>query len=246
MNRVIKSRSMSATPWMLPDHLLFLVLVWALFTAAVGLIIAGIAIFGDITNSVWEQAATQVTRWFMLFIGVHLGYSLLPLYVAHGQTRKQFASVSTVFVTFYTLTGALLIALGFALEAVLYQVADWPQVLAMEHAFTGAGEYPAIILEFWTRFLMWTFGGLLLGAAFYRSDGVGWLTILAAAIPVIAVETTLTQFPPAAPVLNWLNISPADAVSLPTALITFGIGLAVILVMAWMAIKDIPLRNKSA
>ena len=64
-------------------HLPFLAMVWAVFAAAVLVLIIGIDLLGTVTRSVWDPAVSMV-RWFALGYGVYLINRLLPVYVAHG------------------------------------------------------------------------------------------------------------------------------------------------------------------
>ena len=70
-------------------HLPFLAMVWAVFAAAVLVLIIGIDLLGTVTRSVWDPAVSMV-RWFALGYGAYLINRLLPVYVAHGRTRREF------------------------------------------------------------------------------------------------------------------------------------------------------------
>jgi hypothetical protein len=112
------------------------------------LLTIGIAIRADITRSVWDPAAT-VVRWFALGYGLYLLNRLLPVYVAHGRTRREYLRSIAVFVAGAGAVVAALLTLGLALEAVLYRVMEWPQRVAPERLFDAPDQYPLIFLSYW-------------------------------------------------------------------------------------------------
>jgi hypothetical protein len=73
-----------------------------------------IAVSGNLTQSVWEQAI-QVIRWYSLFVGVTLVREHLPLYIAHGQTRRQFGAQATVTVALFAPFLSVLLVVGYLL-----------------------------------------------------------------------------------------------------------------------------------
>jgi hypothetical protein len=245
VNQTITQRTFALTRHMLAEHMQFNLILWAGFVAFVGVIIVGAAIFRGITVSGWEQGATQVPRWWVLFVGVHLGYTVLALHVAHGQTRRAFAQQAALFMLGFAAFGALLIAVGFALEGALYALAGWPQALSLSHLFTSPWQLHLVFTEFWLRFMVWGAAGLMLGAAFYREPGLGGI-LIPPAILLIAVGEI-----PMAPG-NWWPFGDLPFFldfGLTSVLLLVGIfmpllSLAIISAIAWSVVKDIPLRNK--
>ncbi|MGH3392096.1 MAG: hypothetical protein ACRDOO_24750, partial [Actinomadura sp.] len=113
---------------LLAANTFFALLVWAGYFVVVTAITVGIAVFGTLSQSVWEQA-TQLPRWYALFVGVALVREYLPLYIAHGQTRRQFAAQAAVTVALLAPFLSVLLVVGYLLEKVLYGLAGWPQTL---------------------------------------------------------------------------------------------------------------------
>jgi hypothetical protein len=241
---------MSATPdrrtWtigrlLLATHLPFLMLMWVVFAAAVLVLTVGIAVAGTITTSVWDPAVT-VVRWFALGYGVFLIHRLLAVYVAHGRTRHEFLRSVALFVVVAGAVLAALLALGFALEAVLYGAMDWPHRVSAERLFASPGEYPLIFANYWSMLSVWTTIGLLLGAGFYRAGG--WeLVVLLLALAMVVVSGFAIGF-------HGLPFVGAviDIADLPLA-VTFAVCGACLLpgaALTWFLVRDLPIRPKTA
>ena len=78
-----------------------------------------------------------------------------------------------------------LLTIGFALEAVLYRVMDWPHGVEAERLFHSSGQYPLVLLSYWAMLVTWTTIGLLLGAGFYRSGGNELVAVVLALAMVV-------------------------------------------------------------
>jgi hypothetical protein len=165
-------------------HLPFLAMVWAVFAAAVLVLIIGIDLLGTVTRSVWDPAVS-VVRWFALGYGVYLINRLLPVYVAHGRTRREFLRSVALFVVAAAAVVGGLLTIGFALEAVLYRVMDWPHGVEAERLFHSSGQYPLVLLSYWAMLVIRTTIGLLLGAGFYRSGGNELVAVVLALAMVV-------------------------------------------------------------
>jgi hypothetical protein len=232
-------------PWsiarlLLATHLPFLALAWIVFVAAVLVLTIGIAVRGDITRSVWDPAVT-VVRWFALGYGLFLINRLLAVYVAHGRTRREFLRSVAVFVVVAGAAVAALLAVGFALEAVLYRAMDWPHRVSTERLFDSPSQYPLIFVNYWAMLVIWTTIGLLLAAGFYRSGG--WELVV---LPLALVVVVVTGFAIGFNGLPFVGATVA-VVDVPLAA-TLGLCLAGLLpgaALTWLLVRDIPIRPKS-
>lgn len=229
---------------LLRDHLEFALLVWAGFVVFVLAVILTVAYFRDIEVSGWDRAI-EVVRWFGLGIGAYVGYSVLPLHVTHGQTRREFAQQAVVFGLIFTLVLAALVTVGFVLEMVLYQLADWPQEVAEGQLFSSANELHLIFLQSWLLMALWFAGGMLIGAGWYRGAWFGSLAIivamLAAAVSGLSLSNNVGLF--GAP-LEWLTGS--EVLSAPLGVAVHVVTVIVVLAIGWLFVRDIPIQNKSA
>jgi hypothetical protein len=214
-------------------------LLWAGFLGFVAAITVGVAVFGTVTRSAWEPAA-QLPRWFALFAGVALVREFLPLYVAHGQTRRQFgAHAAVTVIVFAPFLSALMLA-GYLLEAGLYRLAGWPQTLGRAHLFTEATQAHLVLLEYLVEFLAWIVAGAFMGAGFYRWRAGGLLTIPVGIALIVLAESALGREP-------LLPLVRALLLDLPPSLATttvVGVGAFLVgLLLTWSLIRDMPLRN---
>ena len=225
------------------DILWLTLLVWVGFLVVVAGVAIGIGQFGEVTSSVLEPAA-QLAGWFAIFMGGYLTHDVLELHLTHGQTRREFALMATVFVVVFAAFVALLMTVGFLLERILYRVADWPNRLESDHLYSSTVQVHAIFTEFWLMILIWTSAGALVGSAVYRNGHEGWLAILLALIPISMASVVMGD--------GWGPIESVDrvlrdpsvhpAVAIPVCLFAFGLALA----MTWPFLRDIPVRQKSS
>ncbi|AVT30399.1 MULTISPECIES: hypothetical protein [unclassified Plantactinospora] len=216
-------------------------MLWAGFLAVVAVIVLGIAVFGRVTASAWEKAAV-LPRWYVLFVGIALIREFLPLYVAHGQTRRRFGVHAAVTVTLLAPFLSALLVVGYLIETGVYSLAGWEQALDRTHLFGEPTQLHLVFLEYALEFLVWLAGGAFIGAAYYRWEAGGLLI----GIPVGAGLILLTQAMIGAdfglPVVGRiLESNPPGSLALAVA-----VGLAsfvTCLALTWSTIRDIPLRN---
>ena len=221
------------------------VLTWIGFTLTVLGITFAIAALGDVTQSIWDPAS-QVARWFVFAMGVHVAYGVMPLHIAHGQTRRDFAKRAVIFMLMFAGATAVLMTAGFVIERVVYAIADWPQTLTEEHLYSSASDYALIYLEHLLLMLVWVAGGALIGAAFYRDGALGGLMI---AVGIVAAGLTgwvLGSAQGWGPGQLLYRLLDADAPPvLLSVLAVLGI-VAGLLALTWRLARDIPLKNKTA
>lgn len=216
------------------------VVVWAIFTALVIAVGAAIAIFGTIGASVWEEAS-QFSRWYAGAVGVYLTTVYLPLYVAHGQTRREFARQTPPVVAMFAAVLAVLMTVGFVVEAGVYTAFDWPQELTREHLFDAPTDVGWVFVQFFLLLAVWTVAGTVVGAGFYRNPGLGIALLLGALPAVVLVEALIGP--------AWFGLEgllyptlPAGSVAWAVAVClgVLGVGLAAM----WLLVREMPLRNR--
>jgi hypothetical protein len=220
-------------------HLPFLALCWAGFAAAVVALTFALALRVDLDQSVWDPAVS-VARWFALGYGVYFVNRLLPVYVAHGRTRREFATNVAVFLVAASAMVAALLALGLALEGVLYRALGWPHQVDAERLYDAAGPYPLVFISYWALMLTWAAMGLLLGAGFNRSSGSA-LVAIALALAMLVVTGYAIGFdglPFLGSVVDLARVSLAGTLALCLAGLLPGVA------VTWALVRDIPIRNR--
>jgi hypothetical protein len=225
------------------------VFLWVLFAVGVVVLCGVVALVTTVRISAWEQAA-QIPRWFAGGTGVYLTYFHLPLYVAHGFTRREFATQVPVVIAAFGAVLAALMTIGYVIETFVYRVAGWSQALTRAHLFDSPDQVHVVFAEFWLVFLVWTVGGALLGAGFYRNGGLGLLLIpvglLMAGVVEYALGDGLGPMPFGFLRLLLRPLEGIDASSVTGAAAICAGVVAVGAATTWAVIRDVPVHNKPA
>lgn len=231
------SRLLAANVW-------FAGMLWAGFVVVVALIAAVVAVFGDLNTSAWEPAS-QLPRWYALFAGVALIREFLPMYIAHGQTRREFGLQAAVTTVLFAPFLSTLVVLGYLMETGIYHLADLPQRIGRPHLFTEPTQVHLVFAEYLVEFLAWLIAGTLIGAAYYRweANGLVFTIPLGIGIVVLAKATVGTDLP--LPVIE--NRLSLDLSGQPVLSAVIGVAtLLGALALTWSIIRDLPLRNDPA
>ncbi len=203
-----------------------------------------VSMFTPVSISAWDLA-TQFVRWYAAGLGVYVTAVYLPIYITHGYTRRAFLQQLPIFVAAATALAAVLVALGYAVEHVVYRVAGWDQQLTSDHLFTVPTEFGLVALSFGLVILVYVVGGALAGAAFYRNFLVGF-----ALIPPLFGAAALTEvFRGGVPVPgsfpSWVIGSIESAPVVATGVLAAGL-VVVMGVLLWWLVRDLPIRSKPA
>ena len=224
------------------EQALFAALIWVAYSVIVFIVLAVVSLFIDIEASGWD-VASQPARWFAFVIGVHLGWSALQLHVTHGGTRRGFMVQMTGFILAYAAVLAGLYALSFLAESGLYALAGWPQALNGPALYETAFDVPLVLLQSFLVFALWTVGGLFIAAAWYRNGLLGGL-----AIPLGLVAISVSTYTISGDIgpMNWVRqfVPPRPGIG-PTVLAHAAM-FAVFVGLAWLVVRDVPIRNKAA
>jgi hypothetical protein len=201
----------------------------------------------EIRISGWE-VGTQLVRWFVGAMGGYATGLYLPLYVAHGWTRRDAARQTSVSSAVLALTIAVLVTIGFALESLVYRVAGWPQTIDGDHLFSTADQFGWILVEHALVFPVWIAAGALIGAAFQRDSLSGMVSIPVAAAPVVLTEIVVgTGYlgPFRGRVLTESSLVPGAgslALIVPVVLLSV-VGLAA---LTWLVVRNVAIRERGA
>jgi hypothetical protein len=223
--------------------------LWVFFALGVAVLCGVVSLITTVRISAWEQAA-QIPRWFAGGMGVYMTWFYLPLYIAHGYTRREFAVQIPVVIAAFATTLAALMTVGYLIETFAYRMAGWTQALTRTHLFAAPDQVPLVFSEFWLVFLVWTLAGLLVGAGFYRNGGLGLLTIPIGLTMLGVVEYAVGDGIGPMP-FGFLRgllrpLSTIDPGSLLTVALLTAAVLAVGTALTWAIIRDLPVRSKAA
>lgn len=227
---------------LLKDFLGFTLLAWAGTVVAVLALTLGLAYFSDVPGSIWGYLSGAV-RVYLAIIAGYLVFQFLPLYVTHGQTRRDFAIEALIVLLAQAGLATVLITVSYLLEAGLYLIAGWPLSLPEEHLFTSHGDVLLIVVEHALAFLVWTAVGAFVGAVIYRSREQGWIALLPA-VALLSLASAVTG-QSVGFITRIVELgAPGDAPSVGFAVVASIACLLVAAVLAWRVIRDAPIRNR--
>jgi hypothetical protein len=197
----------------LGGELLMYGLVWAgLVLGFLAVNLAANATFGTVDHSLWN-AGVNFTRYLFDLAGVMVMVASLPMYLAYGITRRELVAGAVPAGLVLALAAALAVTLVFALEGLVYDVADWPHVLdgASEswHLYDRPDQYGAILLEWFAVYGTHILTGMLIGASFLRWGAAGGALLLPlSALPALGTEVVLRVGGLGPPVRDALDVTP--------------------------------------
>lgn len=223
------------------------IVVWIGFAVVVFGLVFLVSRFTNISISAWE-IGSQIPRWYLGAMGVYHTAVYLPMYIAHGRTRREFARQSPIALAWLVVLVASLMTAGYALEGAVYRAAGWTQGLSSDgHLFASPDAYGTILAEFLGTFAVWAVAGAALGAAFYRNGFVGLLllppAIVTAGLLEASVRPELRELVTRLPVLDRLA---AGGASTTSALLVAAACVAVWGITAWLLVRDLPVRPQRA
>lgn len=235
--------------WVLARHRLrddaaVVAVLWTGFLVFALTVVFLVAAVRTIEVSGWE-IMSQLPQWFAGGMGVYATAVYLPLYVTHGYTRREvFRQLLPVHAAMAVLLSALM-ALGFAIERVVYGLAGWPQALGQEHLYRRADDYGWMFGEFLVVFSVWMVAGALGGAAFYRRPlgGVLVVPVLAVMIGVAEGLTNPGFLPGVSGALGLGGVG--DATTALAAFTVCAVCVGAGLMLTWLLARDLPLRPQN-
>lgn len=145
--------------------------------------------FRDIEISAWEVVGS-IAPWYVAVMAGWITFTLAPMYVAHGKTRQFVFREWLTTGAFMTVIGAVLMTLGYLLEHMIYNIANFAGRTSPENFFDSATDVPMMMLQYLLHFAVWFVLGGFVGISLYKSDDVGWISI-PIAIALAAAAGTL-------------------------------------------------------
>lgn len=233
--------------WRFPRLLLEDQIWFGLFVAAGTFVFStmvaiGVSFFRDISVSAWE-IASGAAPWFVAGISGWIMFSVMPLFVANGRTRRDCLIEWSIFLPIHAGWMALLVSIGYLLESAVYRIAGWPRQIEDRHMFSSHTDVVPMFGESLVIMLVWAAVGGFIGASLYRSEDVGWLSIIPGAAMVGAIgsfsRSSVGPFGFVTDRLPDLSTS-AWPLTILMSIVCLGIAMG----GAWLVFRDIPLRSK--
>jgi len=224
---------------LLSAHLAFTAMLWALFMVVVLVITGILAATAGISESIQHYATTQAPRWLLFGLGIDVVSTYLRLHLAHGRTRRNFLGQSIGYTFVISGFAAALITVGYLVERLVYAMFGWTQRLPRKAMFDAADEYPMMLATFWLTFLLWTVAGLVIGLGFFRSTGLGLLTIPVGLMIVLPtfIPTRDGGLPFVGEELTGLDVAPGVVLAACAGLYLLAVGIV------WAIVRDVPMKS---
>lgn len=226
----------------LEDQIVLAAIAWILTVVATFGIVLVVDRFFDVTISAWE-IAVSVAHWYVGIICGWLMYVHVPLFVAHGKTRRDAIIETGITAGIVAACAAILMSVGYLIEELVYEWRGWAGAIDADHLFRSRTDFGMILLENVLAFLVWAAVGSFVGISLYRSQNAGWLSLVPGAL-ILGLTGSfdrtdggffgiVTRFIPAADITSPVN---AALISMVGAALAGG--------AAWLVARDMSLNNK--
>lgn len=223
-----------------------------------GWILAAVVIAAVVPLIVSQWRSVDISAWYIAanvgkyLIAIIIGgfvHTLLPIMVAQGLTRREFATAMGIFGLLWSLfTGAIAIA-GFLGERAYFSAMDWTQAVGQDDpgiVLRSVGDALDFAKLYPLSYVLYGTAGALIGAAIYRSDS-GWLAIVPVVPVTLAVDDAMSDAGSWGP--SWLVQFTSVVTDSWGEWIAAAVAVAAIVIGAWVArriIIDSPIRSKQA
>jgi hypothetical protein len=222
----------------LTGYAVFWAAIVAVLVVAVATLESG---FGTSTvdSSLW-QAVGSLVRWVVLVGGVIVTRSYVPLYVAHGVSRRHVLRGTAPVLLGLTVVLGVATAVGFAVEGLIFGALGWEHRLPDESnrfLYDSPDQYGLIVVGTAAAYLGYLVTGAIAGSAFSRWGPAGAFLLPVAVLPVSVAELSAGG--------GWAaEVSGIDiGLPAPTALAVTALACAAGAAVVAVILRAIPLDN---
>ena len=227
---------------LLTAHVSFAVILWLPLMVVSAAILAGVALWGTVDQSIWHHVATQVPRWVVLGLGTDAITTYLRLNLAHGRTRRDYLRQLWPYLAVLAVALSAMVTIGYQIERGAFAMIGWEHRTAYPTLFGDTGNVLGMFGAFALMLLLWAVAGTMIAAGFTRNVLLGIAT-LPVGLAIIAPSEVLVGLN-GVPLFDRLT-EPLQFPLLTAVLVSLGgavFGCAAI----WGIVRDIPLRAKVA
>lgn len=162
---------------------------WAIMLPIYAGIVTVVVAVGDTDVSIWATSGASAPKYFLLAVGVMLTTVYLPVYVANGVTRRDYAFGASLYILAIGAVYAVIMTLGFAFEHALYTSADIMAGLDDPYPVRSTTDALATLVGELFIGIAYLCCGWAMGTCFYRL-GAWWGIVL---IPVTVLPAVVTE-----------------------------------------------------
>jgi hypothetical protein len=211
-------------------HLAWLGFVWLAATVVYAVVVACVARWGTVDASLWQSVVAGWQRYVIFGAGVTIATTFMRMLVRNGVTRRTLSHAAAIAMGVIAVAVAVWNVVGFALERVVYEANDWPQVLRSDIVFEW-GDLPRAAIDSGLVVAAYYAAGWIVGTCFYRWGLIGGLLrLLPALVPAALMELVVS------PDFGGMDV---DVVSSwrdrPPVLLTLLVGGALLAATLWIA-----------
>ncbi|MGC4108032.1 MAG: hypothetical protein QM753_17050 [Thermomicrobiales bacterium] len=235
--------TVSRFPWIVASgQIAFTLLMAAGFAVAVAVVVISLAWRSDVTASIWE-ASSNAVPWYAAFMAGYTFHQVVPMLIANGKTRRDASIDAAQVIGAQAFVIALLVTLGYLVEWVVYRWQEWPLgTISGNHLFTRHTQVGVIFWESFLTMVVWSSIGAFVGAALYRHERLGWVSLIPAALILSFVGIFITT---EAPLFENMieQLLSGGVRSLAGATLAVAVAVAISGVILWSIVRDMPLRR---
>lgn len=183
---------------------------WFWLTMAVvtvGGVIVVQLVTGEVTASVWAWLL-DAPKYYLGATGILLTSSL-PMFVGNGVTRRDTIVGMQVVIVGASLASAIMTAVFFGVEAVVFDQFGWSRKVVTDHLFTSGTQSLVVIGESILLYLGWMLTGHLVALGYKRWGGRwGTAALPLTLAPGVAVQVALDVGSAMGPSFGWADDVP--------------------------------------
>ena len=124
-------------------HLVWLGLVWLASVVVYAAVVAGVARWGSVDESLWQSVVSGWQRYVIFGAGITIMTTFLRMLVRNGATRRTVSGAATIAMGVIAALVALLNVAGFAVERLVYDANGWTQGLRSDAELAWADLPPS-------------------------------------------------------------------------------------------------------
>jgi hypothetical protein len=169
-------------------NLAWLGLVWLAVTVVYAGVVACVARWGSIEESLWQSVVAGWQRYVIFGAGVTIATTFMRMLVRNGVTRRTLSGAAAIAMGVIGVAVALWNVAGYAVEHVVYDANGWPQTLRSDTEFEW-GDLPRAAIDSGLVAAAYYAVGWIVGICFYRwRFAGGMLRLLPALVPAALME----------------------------------------------------------
>lgn len=214
--------------------------VWLAATLVYAVVIACVARWGSVDESLWRSLASGWQRYVVVAAGITVTTTFLRMLVRNGASRRLLSSGAVVTMWALAVILALWNVAGFAVEKAIYDANGWRQTLRADSVLAWS-DLPRLALDNGLIVAAYYTTGWIIGCCYTRwGPYVGTALLLPAVVPAAAMEFLVT--PGFAGMDVDVITSWRDEVHIAATVLAGGVLLAASVLAARRLTRDVALR----